>query len=405
MRKTILFFGHTAKLGGGEIALLNLVQELDREAYDLIVALASDGPLREKLQAARIETHVIPLAAEVVDTRKDTLNGSSLLRLGAVWHALTYVFRLAGFMRRRRVDLVHTNSLKADLLGGLSARLARAPVIWHVRDRIDTDYLPQRAVQVFRWLCRWLPSFVIANSQATMDTLHLDGASKTVVHDGFPGAATVRTREEVAAPLIGLVGRITAWKGQHVFIEAAAAVRKKFPQARFQIIGSAMFGEDAYEAKLRAMVEEHGLKDCVEFTGFRADVQDLIGKLTILVHASTTGEPFGQVVIEGMAAGKPVVATRGGGIPEIVVDGETGLLVKMSDAGEMAAALGQLLSNPARAAAMGEAGRRRLISHFTIQHTARKVEAIYETMFHQGVTLDAPNPAKTNISVSAAAHN
>jgi glycosyltransferase involved in cell wall biosynthesis len=254
------------------------------------------------------------------------------------------------------------------------------PVLWHVRDRIDADYLPARVVQVFRWLCRWIPTYLVANSHATLDTLQLERRNAAVVHDGFPGALEVATDGTPAVPMIGLVGRITEWKGQHVFIEAAAAVRRKFPQARFQIIGSAMFAEEAYEARLRARVRELGLEDCLEFTGFRADVQELIGRLTILVHASTTGEPFGQVVIEGMAAGKPVVATRGGGVPEIVVDGVTGLLVPMGEAAPMADAIVRLLSDPSSATAMGHAGRQHVADHFTIQHTARKLEAIYETI-------------------------
>jgi glycosyltransferase involved in cell wall biosynthesis len=303
-----------------------------------------------------------------------------LLRLGAVFHALTYIARLAAYLRNHPVDLVHTNTLKADLLGGIAARLAGVPVLWHVRDRIDADYLPARVVRVFRWLCRWLPTYLIANSRATLETLALTRTNAAVVHDGFPGLQAPSTPSDPATPLIGLVGRITAWKGQHIFLEAAATVHRKYPGARFQIIGSAMFGEEAYEARLRRMVCDLALGDCVEFTGFRADVQELIGRLTILVHASTTGEPFGQVVIEGMAAGKPVVATRGGGVPEIVVDGETGLMVPMGEAQPMAEAIERLLSDPTRAAAMGRAGRQRVTDHFTIQHTARKVEGIYDTI-------------------------
>lgn len=388
MRKTILFFGHTAKLGGGEIALLNLVQQLDRSTYEPVVLLASDGPLRDRLEAAEVESHVLPLAAGVIETRKDSLGSGSLLRLSAVWHSLTYVFRLATWLKKRGVDLVHTNTLKADLLGGIGARLARVPVVWHVRDRIADDYLPHRVVRVFQWLCRWLPNFVIANSQATMDTLRLapnerGRAEQAVVHDGFPGDCRRCVAPASGAPTIGLVGRITEWKGQHIFIEAASRVRSRFPQARFQIIGSAMFGEEVYEARLRAMVVDHELENCVAFMGFRTDVQDLIGQLTILVHSSTTGEPFGQVVIEGMAAGKPVIATRGGGVPEIVVDGTTGLLVKMSDAEEMAKAMIELLTDPARARAMGAAGQKRVADHFTIRETARKVEAVYRRIFRQ----------------------
>src|SRR5689334_13621437 len=110
--KTILFLDHTAALGGGEIALLNLVQRLDRARYRPVVVLGAEGRLRERLEAAQVETHVLPLAPEVVQTRKDSLGARSLLRLGTMARCLAYTIRLARFIRRQKADLVHTNSLK-----------------------------------------------------------------------------------------------------------------------------------------------------------------------------------------------------------------------------------------------------------------------------------------------------
>ena len=115
----------------------------------------------------------------------------------------------------------------------------------------------------------------------------------------------------------------------------------------------------------------------VEFTGFVHDVQAAIDQLQIVVHASTVGEPFGQVVIEGMAAGRPVIATNGGGIPEIVVDQVTGLLVPMNDARALAVGIASLLRNPAEARAMGDRGRRRVKDLFTIERSAKAVEQVY----------------------------
>src|SRR5207302_666535 len=149
----------------------------------------------------------------------------------------------------------------------------------------------------------------------------------------------------VVSPVIGLVGRISHWKGQHIFIAAAAQVVKRFPSARFEIIGSALFGESAYEEEVRSQVKSLGLEGVVTFTGFCEEVLVRIQGLDILVHASTIGEPFGQVVVEGMVLGKPVVATNGGGVPEIVVNGETGVLVEMGDATAMAEAICGLLAD------------------------------------------------------------
>ncbi len=173
--------------------------------------------------------------------------------------------------------------------------------------------------------------------------------------------ARVRRREpgtklRVPSSEIGLVGRISPWKGQHIFIRAAALVHQRFREARFFIIGAALFGEDQYEQEIRRLPGELGIEGIVEFSGFRSDVKQAIAELDLVVHASTQGEPFGQVIIEGMAAGKPVVATDGGGVPEIVEDGHTGILVPMGNVQAMADAICQILAHPVTGPSHGRSG-------------------------------------------------
>ena len=375
----IVFLDHTAMLGGGEIALLHLVSHLDRARFQLLVVLSSPGPLEEKLREVNVETLVLPLSPSLVHTRKDHLTRSTPTRVRDALRIVGYSFKLARLLKKHRASLLHTNSLKADIFGGIAGRLARVPVLWHVRDRIETDYLPARVVRIFRWLARRLPNYVITNSQATLDTLHLTQRAR-VVHDGIAVAKTAPEYRVVQPPKIGIVGRISPWKGQHIFLEAAKTVQQEFPEARFQIIGSAMFGEEEYEQKLHEQAQKLDLGEQLEWLGFRGDVPQLIDELTILVHASTMGEPFGQVVIEGMVAGKPVIATRGGGVPEIVQDGVSGVLVPMNDASTLARAILDLLRNPARMESLSSAGYERVRNHFRIQQTAEKVEAVYDLM-------------------------
>jgi glycosyltransferase involved in cell wall biosynthesis len=398
---TILFFDHTAKMGGGEIALLHLVTHLDRKRFEPVVVLADDGPLCAKLSEAGVETHVLPLSNRVAEVRKDSLKGPRAVSGKQIGEILRYIWRLRAFARARGAEIVHTNSLKADILGGLAARLAGIPLVWHIRDRISDDYLPPKAARIFRILCQILPNYLAVNSAATLEALQLPAhlnqrvQKNGVIHDGLPwledarnsgeppADASVDAPAEAAAqrsqvPCIGLVGRISPWKGQDVFLRAAAMVREKYPHARFQIIGAPLFGEEAYEAELHQLSEELGLTSSVEWLGFRTDVLPLVSRLTMLVHASKTGEPFGQVVVEAMMTERPVVATRGGGIPEIVLHEQTGLLVPMNDAPAMAAAILRLLDDPARAQAMGQAGQARYATHFTIGHTVAKVSRLFE---------------------------
>lgn len=364
-------------MGGGEVALLNLVGALDPARYEPVVLLFADGPLCERLRQAGVETHVMPMAAGVSNTRKDDLGGGTLMRMGDVASTFSFAFRVARFITRASVAIVHTNSLKSDLIAGFAARMARRPLVWHVRDRIADDYLPQKVALVFRALCRTFPTRVIAISDAVRQTLGRNSRVR-VVHDGTHLPAVSNHSPHGEGMRVGLVGRISPWKGQDVFLRAASIVRRQFPQARFQVIGSALFGEREYEQRLETMARADGLNGAVEFLGFRDDVADLMSRLDVLVHASTTGEPFGQVIIEGMAAGKPLVATRGGAVPEIVVDGTTGLLVPMNNAPRMAEAIAILLSDPEKARAMGLAGRQRVAQLFTIARTAHGVQRVYE---------------------------
>lgn len=383
--RRVLFLDHTAAMGGGEVALLNLVRHLDRSRVTPLVCLFADGPLADPLREAGAEVHLLPLDPAVGDARKDSLGRGTLARLRPAGAAGRFAMRLSSLIRRLDVDVVHCNSLKSDLLGGVAGRLARRPVIWHVRDRIADDYLPAKIAAIFRRLSRIIPTHVIANSHATLATLGWPDTPRsarraTVVHDGTPLGPEPPAWVPNASPQVGLVGRITPWKGQDVFLRAAAEVRKSFPGVVFQIIGAALFAETDYEAEVRRLAEELGPPGWVEFTGFRSDVAELIGRLDVLVHASTVAEPFGQVIIEAMAAARPVVATRGGGVPEIVVDGETGLLVPMGDASAMAAAVVGLLSDPDAAAAMGRRGRRRVEKSFSIRRTACGVEAAWDAV-------------------------
>ena len=379
----VLYLDHTAELSGGELALLRLLGALDRNRVTPIVALASPGPLVDALRAIDVDTHVVPLDPRVREARKDALGpGGLAVRVCQLGTLARYARELAAFARAERADLLYANSLKSDLYGALAGRRARVPVIWHVRDRIETDDLPAPAVWLMRCLARRWPACVVANSASTLATLRLGTARPTEVigsgltPDTIERCSGPRTASAVAR--IGLIGRIAPWKGQDVFLRAAAEVLRQGYAARFEIVGKALFGEQAFERRLPALAHELGIAAQVEFRGFQADIPAVLRSLDVLVHASTTPEPFGQVIVEGMAAGLPVIATDGGGAREIVSAGVTGLLVPMGDVAALAAALCRLLARPHEARALGAAGRAHALAHYTVEGFARRSEALYE---------------------------
>lgn len=393
--RRVLYVGHTSKLGGAEIALWQLLRNLNRKQVEPTVLLFSEGPLCERLKRDGISVRVISLPRSVLDASKDALGLATLSRIDDMAAAVLHVLRVARYISRGGFEIVHTNTLKAHVLAGFATRIAGRTLVWHIRERITTDYLPHPVAQALRRLSRMVPQAIIANSAATRlsllehDAQYKNGSSTaelrcSVIWDGTDvirfRPTGIAGRDASCPARIGLIGRISPFKGQDVFLRAAAEVASTHADTRFIIVGSALFGERAYERELQGLVKQLGIADKVEFRGFRDNIAAELAALDIVVHASVRPEPFGQVIIEAMASGKPVIATKGGGVPEIICDRVTGYLVAMGDAGAMAAALRELLDNPDRAAAVGAAARDVVCEQFSILTTARHVEHFYETL-------------------------
>jgi glycosyltransferase involved in cell wall biosynthesis len=179
-----------------------------------------------------------------------------------------------------------------------------------------------------------------------------------------------------------MLGRLTPWKGQEVFLRAFA---EAFPESgpTASLVGAALFGEHDYEQHLRELVVQLGIAERVSFRGFRSDVFEELADADVLVHASIIAEPFGQVVIEGMAAGLPVIATRGGGPEEVIVHGETGLLVPPADVEALAEALRNLAGDPKLRRDLGERGRIAADDYRT-DRAAAQMRAVYQQLLSGG---------------------
>lgn len=339
----VVVLDHTAQLGGAELALVRLLDALPPDAVHVHVVLLADGPLVSLLRRHGHSVEVLPLDPGVVAASR-----SSSVRTAAAQALRTApaVARLAWLLRRLRPDVLHTTSLKADLIGLAAARLASVPVVWHVHDRISTDYLPARTVRGMRALARLGPRAVVANSTATARTL--PGVRDLAVV--WPGLAPDQVlgdlggRRPADPPVVGLLGRVSPTKGQLELVRAASVVLRARPTVRFRLVGAPLFEEQEYASLVEREVTRLGLDGQVTLEGFAADPTQVLDELSVLVHASPVPEPFGQVVVEGMARGVPVVATRAGGIPEILEpDGAgahaLGVLVEPGDVTDLAAGI------------------------------------------------------------------
>jgi glycosyltransferase involved in cell wall biosynthesis len=376
-RYRVVYLDHVARLSGAEIALARLL-DASRDVVEAHVILGEDGPLIPRLREAGATVEVLPMAEDVRDARKGDMTASRLPWRSTVQLA-RYVWALRRRLRELQPDLVHTNSLKAAVYGGLSGRLAGVPVVWHIRDRIAADYLPRAAVSAIHALSRVLPARVVTNSVTTLATLPLSPRTSVLYNALAPAPRAVLdpipTRDPDSPFTVGMMGRIAPWKGQDVLLRAFASAFAGGPE-RLHLIGSVLFGEQHYEAELRALAATQGIMDQVVWRGFRGDTQSELALLDVLVHCSTTAEPFGQVVVEGMMAGLPVIAAADGGPVEIIDHGRDGVLVPPGDTHALASALRRLADD--------EPGRRRIglaasasVERFAPHAAASRLDAVY----------------------------
>ena len=185
-----------------------------------------------------------------------------------------------------------------------------------------------------------------------------------------------------ARQVVGIIGNIDRWKGQLVVLRAIKELKAVYPDIICLIVGTVLKGAENYKQELDEYISNNGLDKNVIFTGFIKDIPNIISIFDILVHASIEPEPFGRVILEGMAANKPIVATNEGGVPEIVINNETAILVPMNDSSKMADAIKYYLSNKAIAETMAAKGRQRLIKLFSTEKMVQDVEKVYEDIFY-----------------------
>jgi len=378
----VLLLDHTAQEGGAEQALLRTAEALHNDgAVRLQALLFADGPLKARLSAVGIPTVVLALDESVAKASRDQI-GIRAIRSAGI--AARFVPRLARAIRGSSADVVVANSLKSAAFAFVAAPLAGRRWIWHLHDRLAADYMPAPLARVMQLVAAIGPHTIVANSLATLRTLPALARRKAVVvHPGLPREVfTGRSATPPELTRVGIVGRISPTKGQREFLEATALVVRQRPEARFLVVGGALFGEDRYEAELRELVERLHIVDQVEFTGWIPNVGEWLRSLTVLVHASPVPEPFGQVIIEAMAAGVPVVATAAGGVLEILApegihvpimgwrSTRSGVLVEPGNPVALAQAIESVLDDADGRTCRAEAARADAEYRFTIERTA-----------------------------------
>ncbi|MEW6346001.1 MAG: glycosyltransferase [Pseudomonadota bacterium] len=366
---SVLFVDQSGQLGGAEVCLLPLAAGW---AAHREVLLLSDGPFRAKLEALGVPVR-LACDARVSAIRKQAARLSWLMALPGVVRQIRTVARHA-----EAFDVLFLNTQKALVLGALGKPLHRRRIIWHLHDIMSDDHFGPLQRFIVKWLARCAVDHVVANSHASAASLvALTGCKPErvpVVHNGVDldefsraGDADVNAlRRRLGLPeqvyLAGLFGRLAPWKGQHVALEALA----RLPELHLVLVGSALFGEEAYAESLREQAARLGVGERLQFAGFRDDMPAWMKAVDVILHTSTEPEPFGRVIIEGMAAGRPVIAAAAGGVKEIVRHRKNGWLVPPGNVEALTEAIDMLRTTPALAQQLASAALIDVEQHFCV---------------------------------------
>lgn len=384
----IAFINPSGEIGGAERALLLLLEGLDRTRYQPQVICPSDGRLVAALAAMDVPTAVVPLGiAEKLS--RFARGGGGLSALCAPLGIGQAAGALLRHMRAAPPDLIHTNGIKAHLIGGVCGRLLRRPVIWHMRDLVAEG----RMRAAFRTAAGWLPQRIVTVSAAVTEQFagcRAINRARTV-HDAVDLARYRPTRPAAAVRaelglspetvVVAMVAHFTPWKGHFLFLETIARLVERRQPVAGLVIGGSIYrgpGHETYEDAVRQRSETLGLHEHVHFTGFQDCVPDYLNAADILIHPPTRPEPFGLAVIEAMALGKPVVAAAAGGVLETVVPRDTGLLVPPGDTASFAQATETLMQDRPRRLRMGKQGQQRVAQLFSPALHHARIERVYQ---------------------------
>lgn len=350
------------EVGGAERHVVDLVLALHREGHAVTVACSVSGSLAEALEAARIP--VRPLLGKIVKRRV----------------SLRYALELRKILGRESFDLLHAHVYSSAAASALATAGTGVPLV--VTEHTEALWQGMSGRLFSSWMYRRV-SRVIAVSSAIRRRLierdHVPPARINVVPNSVPPARdadgdTLSLPAEFGdGPLIGMIARLQPEKGVTSFLKAAAHVAKELPAARFVVVGDGPLWKE-----MLGLAEVLGVRERVLFLGFRPDAQALIELMDVVAVPSVSeGTPL--VVLEAMAAGTPVVASRVGGIPDQICHGREGILVPPGDPRALADALLVLLRSPELARSVGEAGRLRAGTEFSHERMVRRVEGIYRT--------------------------
>lgn len=388
-------------LGGAETSLLTLLDALRtlEPRWELTVVAPCEGPLADRCRDAGLGTVIVPYPRALSALGEPGAAGEdgghrsrvrSVLQLAAAGAVLwPYLRRLRNELRIRRATIVHSNGIKAHVATAL-ARPRGARLVWHLHEYVQAR--PATA-GLLRRLSRRPAAIVVNSDSVAADVRAAFGGGPALRRvynavdlsafrpDGpaFDLASAARLPSDAGLVRIGLIATFGRWKGHDLFLEAISRLAAD-PPVRAYVIGGAVYqtaGSQRSHAELEAHAERLGLRGVVGFTGHLANIPSALRGLDIVVHASTSPEPFGMAIAEAMAAGRAVIAASAGGARELFDDGVDALGHRMGDVEDLARQLRRLVQDRPLRESLGRAARATAVRRFSAARMATEFREVY----------------------------
>jgi len=382
-RITVLYVhANNTDIGGADYCLFKLAAELDPDKFRPIVCLSEKTEIVDLYNRAGIKTYIIEMARI-----KKSKNPFFLLKL--IMKFVPTVDRLYKIIKNEQVDIVHGNDL-LDIYGPIAGKIAKIPTVQYVRWILVSPSWLKKLLTFIVYIINdqvMAVSNGVANEMFSRngvvlpkiitcyDWIDMDRVGHSEKGNDIKSEYNIPQN----VPVVGCVGRLEYWKGQEVFIKAAAEVLEQFPEARFLVVGGGVKGRgrEAYIDQLKELGKKLNITHRIIFTGHRSDILNTMNSIDIFIHTSITPDPLPGVIMEAMYCSRPVIGADAGGVPEEVLDGVTGWRYTPGDNRELAKKIICLLERPELASQMGDAGKKRVEEVFNKKKLCTRIENIY----------------------------
>lgn len=366
--KNVLFIHSSSELYGSDRSLLNIIKYIDKEKFRVFVILPCQGPLVKELR--KIKNVNVEIFEVAILRRKNLSLIGGIEYLRQFYSSCKF---LKKYIKNYNIDIIDTNT-SVVFPGAIIAKKMGLKSVWHIREIIKSNI----ENVIISFIMQRYSDLIIANSKSTGMALRVDQKKIRIVYNAIEEKEY--DREIIKSDdqfIIGMAGRINRWKGQKLFVDAAAEVCKYYPKVIFKIAGDVYAGEEYLKQELEEYINKKGVLDSVKLIGQISDMDSFYKSIDVFVLPSIQPEPFGLVVIEAMEHKVPVIATNHGGPTEIIKDGEDGFLVNHNDCSEMSRRIIELIENDLLRKEISISGFEKKRKMFSIEEMVKGIENVF----------------------------